>query len=263
MKPALKFLNSITDADASVEDAIVVCGSHGGLYPASIASKARVHAVIFNDAGIGLEGAGIAGVKALGDVGMAAAAADCMSARIGSADDMMKRGLISYANAAAANCGIVPDMPVAESASLLTSASAARGQLQPVGEARWEEMVEGVETSILFVDSASLVTPGDEGRIIITGSHGGLIGNDAFRAFKTRAQLAVFNDAGFGVERAGVSRLFALEQFGVAAVSVSHTSARIGDARSCLETGVISAQNTCASSLGFETGKSLLASLQP
>ena len=51
----------------------MITGSHGGLYPAAIASKWQMRAVIFNDAGMGLENAGVAGVMALENIGMAAA----------------------------------------------------------------------------------------------------------------------------------------------------------------------------------------------
>lgn len=65
--------------------------------------------------------------------------------------------------------------------------------------------------TITCLDSASLVGPGDSGRIVITGSHGALIGGDPSRAIKAHARAAVFNDAGFGIDNIGVTRLPALE----------------------------------------------------
>ena len=56
-------LDSITDVTG--EGGIVVSGSHGGMFPAAIASKWQLNAVVFNDAGIGLERAGVAGVMEL------------------------------------------------------------------------------------------------------------------------------------------------------------------------------------------------------
>ncbi|MBL4556209.1 MAG: hypothetical protein JKP98_00180 [Rhodobacteraceae bacterium] len=59
-RPVL-LLDSITDAGPDAAGAVAICGSHGGLYAASLASQAGLHGVILNDAGIGLNGAGIAG----------------------------------------------------------------------------------------------------------------------------------------------------------------------------------------------------------
>ena len=56
------------------------------------------------------------------------------------------------------------------------------------------------------------------------------------------------------VERAGTARLAALEARGIAAITVAATSARIGDARSTLHDGVISAANPRAAALGAVVG---------
>ena len=250
-------LDSITDADATAAGTVVVSGSHGGLYPAALASRAGVRAVIFNDAGIGLENAGTSGVETLASYGMAAAAADCMSCRIGSSRDMMENGEISYANPAAIACGVGPGMPVKRAADLLHATDLPFDQCEPAIEARWDEAYDGMDEPVLFVDSASLVKPNDVGRIIVTGSHGGLIGGDPARALKTKARLAVFNDAGFGKDQIGVSRLPALDQVGVASVTVSHRTARIGDARSAWQTGIVSACNMAATKAGFKVGAPL------
>jgi predicted esterase YcpF (UPF0227 family) len=44
-------LDSITDIAARDAGRVAVSGSHGGLYPASVASRGGLRAVIFNDAG--------------------------------------------------------------------------------------------------------------------------------------------------------------------------------------------------------------------
>jgi hypothetical protein len=243
-------LNSITDAGTSARGRVVVSGSHGGLYPAAIASKSGVHAVIFNDAGIGFEQAGIAGIRALETCGMAAAAADCMSAEIGSSEDMIKNGTINFANVCALAVGVNPGMSVVEAASLLAAADPAHSQMEQVPEARWDEELPSQPNAILCVDSASLVLATDAGRTIVTGSHGGLIGGDPKRALKAMGKLAVFNDAGGGKNSIGTSRLPALQSQGIAAVTVSHNSCRIGDAASVLQSGIISAANQKAREIG-------------
>ncbi len=241
-------LDSITDATDAARDCVVICGSHGGLYPGAIASRAGVRAVLFNDAGIGLERAGVAGVLALQSTGMAAAALDCQSCHIGSAADSAARGIISVTNAVAADLGITPGMTARRAAELMAHAPTPHAQLAPVDEAR--QVVTLGPLTIQCLDSASLVGPQDAGETVITGSHGALIGGDPARALKAAARVAVFNDAGFGRDRIAVTRLAALDRTGVAAVTVSCQSARIGDARSALETGEISCTNRTARSLG-------------
>lgn len=263
----LGLLDSITDAAPAPEGGgaggVAVSGSHGGTYPAAVASRAGLAAVIFNDAGIGRDRAGVAGLAALDGVGVAAAAADGMTCRIGSAADMMAGGVVSTANGRSAALGVAPGMPVRQAAALLAAAFAGApsppDRLPAAAEARSVARVGGVEVRLL--DSASLVGAEDAGRIVVTGSHGGLIGGDPARALKAAARLAVFNDAGGGKDGIGFTRLPALAARGIAAATVSAMSARIGDAASMLETGVISAVNGPAAALGLAEGRALAASL--
>ncbi|GAB5471127.1 MAG: hypothetical protein Kilf2KO_41570 [Rhodospirillales bacterium] len=254
MQERLTLLNSITDATVADRGKIAVSGSHGGAYPALLASRAGLRAVILNDAGIGYEDAGIAGIRDLAGVGMAAAAADCMSCRIGSAADMLAQGQISYVNRIAEDIGVSVGMTVREAAERLAAARPASGRLPDLAEARWDQSLSACPVTLLCVDSASLVRPEDAGRTIITGSHGAIIGGDPARALKARARFAAFNDAGFGKDRVGASRLPLLDEKGVAAVTLSHRSCRIGSARSALSSGIVSAANEAAQKLGGRPG---------
>ena len=130
------FLDSITDAAAASRGKIAVSGSHGGMYPAAIASQAQLLAVLFNDAGVGMDQAGVAGVLALAETGMAAAAVDCQSCHIGSAGDMWERGRISVTNRIAQTLGLLPGMSVFDACALLANAPIPTRQLPPVDEAR-------------------------------------------------------------------------------------------------------------------------------
>ena len=248
-------LDSITDAGPGAAGAVAVTGSHGGRYPAAVASGAGVRAAVFSDAGIGMDRAGVAGVEALDGAGMAAAAADATTCAIGSAESVLARGVVSVANRAAAALGVAPGMSVAEAAALLAGAPAPRGRLPKVAEARASAAAGRV--AVTLVDSASLVGPRDEGAVVVTGSHGGLIGGDPARALKAACRAAAFNDAGGGLDGIGFGRLPALDLRGIAAVTVSHESARIGEARSALETGVISRANAAARATGAAEGMAL------
>ncbi len=248
-------LDSITDVTG--EGGIVVSGSHGGMYPAVIASQQKLNAVVFNDAGIGLERAGIAGVMELENIGMAAAAADSESCYIGLSIDMLNRGRIKIANSIAVNLGVSSGISVSDALTFLANAVKPTTQLPMVTEARKEVKLTGVNESIHLLDSASMILPEDKGKIIITGSHGGLVGGDPTRALKAKAKLAVFNDAGVGLDGAGITRLPILEKLGVSAVTVASNTARIGDALSTLETGRISHANNIARDMGAKKNGSL------
>jgi len=250
-------LDSITDVTPDKKGLLAISGSHGGLYPAAIASAAGLRAVIFNDAGIGLDQAGIAGVLALEKVGMAAATIDCMSARIGAAKETYENGTISLANAIASDLGISKGMTASKAATLLKAAPMPHSTLPQQPETRQtRQLYEGGEI-IHLLDSASMLGSEHIGAIVVTGSHGALIGGNPERALKAAARIAVFNDAGMGPENCGCARLPALDITGIAAVTVSSDTARIGDAASALETGTISVVNQAAKALGASPGLAL------
>jgi hypothetical protein len=113
--------------------------------------------------------------------------------------------------------------------------------------------------AVWALDSAAAVGPSHVGAIVVTGSHGGLLGGRPDTALKYDVLAAVFNDAGIGIDEAGVSRLPALDARGVAAATVAAASARIGDARSTYEDGILSHVNSCAAALGIAPGTSARA----
>lgn len=105
------------------------------------------------------------------------------------------------------------------------------------------------------VDSITELQPADAGCIALSGSHGGL--SSARYALAARPLLSVFNDAGVGLDDAGIAGLDFLQAQGLAACAVSHMSARIGLAASTLDSGVVSHANTAAEALGIRTGQTL------
>jgi len=242
--------------------AVIVSGSHGGRYPGYTVAGAGVRAVILNDAGVGKDGAGTGSLPYLEALGIAAATVSHASCRIGDAEDMMARGTISHANAVAAACGVVAGQPCAQAAELLRNAPWRRVDPPRLGEARSEDVPAGAVRRIVLLDSAALVQPGDAGQIVVTGSHGGLVGGVPAMALRTDAYAAVFNDAGGGADDAGLTRLPALDERGIAAFVVAAGSARIGEAVSSYRDGVISRANRTAQRLGAMPGAPALQVLQ-
>jgi hypothetical protein len=251
--PALLTADSVTELDARHRGAVLVAGSHGGRIAAYYAARAGVHAVVLNDAGIGKEEAGVAGLAALAEIGMAAAAADCATARIGDGADTLARGVVSRANAVASACGVVPGMPVRDAAVRMTQAPRPRGVLASPGEGRFR--LRAAPPEIWALDSVGLALPEDAGRILIFGSHGALHGGRIETAIPVAARAAAFHDAGARLE--DLTRLPVLEARGIPAVTVSTASARIGEARSMWESGLLSHANAPAAALGARAGQRL------
>ncbi|MGE0332621.1 MAG: hypothetical protein AB7P37_18235 [Ramlibacter sp.] len=103
------------------------------------------------------------------------------------------------------------------------------------------------------VDSITELGAADAGCIAVSGSHGGI--SSARFALAARPRLTVFNDAGVGKDDAGIAALAFLQAQGLAACTVEHLSARIGDARSTLNDGIISHVNALAAALGILPGQ--------
>ena len=255
MTVAVVVADSVTALPAEARGAVLVTGSHGGLIAARYAISAGVRAAIFNDAGRGLDDAGIAGVVALDGAGMAAAAVAHTSARIAVAADTLARGVISFVNAKAAAVGVSPGMPCREAAERLAAASMPAGELPAQRESRMV-LAQGAAASlpVIGLDSIGGVRPADAGAVLVIGSHGALHGGDPASALPVDAAGAIFHDAGIGCDEAGVSRLPVLDARGIPAATVDHRSARIGDARSIWATGTLSRVNAAAAARGVRVG---------
>jgi hypothetical protein len=250
--PPILTADSITRVGPEAMGAVVVNGSHGGIYAAYVAAKLRVAAAIFNDAGVGRDNAGIAGLDYLEALGIPAAVVGHDTARIGDGSDMMARGIITHANRAAIALGCCGGMTCRNAGAALQTAGSRGREPPPALEAAFLLIAEA--PAVWALDSASLVSPEHAGTVVVTGSHGGLLGGKPDTALKYDVRAALFNDAGIGIDEAGVTRLPALDARGIAAGTVAAASARIGDARSTYEDGILSRINSRAAALGIARG---------
>lgn len=244
--------DSITRVGAEARGAVVVNGSHGGVYAAYLAAKLGVAAAVFNDAGIGRDRAGIAGLDYLAELGIPAAAVGHLTARIGDGADMMARGVVTHANPLAIALGCRAGIACRDAAGLLAQAPAVGRKPPPALESAFLLIAD--PPAVWALDSAAAVGPEHVGTIVVTGSHGGLLGGRPETALKYDARAALYNDAGIGIDDAGITRLAALDARGIAAATVAAASARIGDARSTYEDGTLSRVNSCAAALGVAPG---------
>jgi hypothetical protein len=117
-----------------------------------------------------------------------------------------------------------------------------------------EEVSRVADRPVVLMDSISSVTAEDAGSIVVSASHGGVSSGE----FASRYELGAcfFNDAGVGKEAAGTAALGMLEEIGVPGATLSHDSARIGDARDHWDNGVVSHVNGRAAAAGIAAGQS-------
>ena len=250
--PSILTADSITRVGAEAAGAVVVNGSHGGIYAGYLAAKLRVAATVFNDAGVGRDRAGVGGLDYLANLGIPAAAIGHDTARIGDGADMIARGVITHANPQAIALGCRSGMRCRDAAICLQRASSSGPEPPPALEAAFLLISE--PPALWALDSASLVGAEHVGAIVVTGSHGGLLGGRPDTALKADLLAALFNDAGIGIDEAGVTRLPALDARGIAAATVCAASARIGDARSTYEDGILTRVNSHATAFGIAPG---------
>jgi AhpD family alkylhydroperoxidase len=112
-------LDTVKYADRRIEGGVLCMGSHAARAMADYVDDLgfRLAGVITNDAGIGKNGAGIAGLSALDAIDTPAAAVSCKSARVGSARSTYSAGIVSACNATAEAAGVCVGMAATEAAA--------------------------------------------------------------------------------------------------------------------------------------------------
>ena len=234
---------------------MIVCGSHGGVYAGYLIARTAARAMVLNDAGVGRDEAGIGSLRFADTIRMPCVAVAHDSARIGDADDMLLRGRISYVNEYASALGVEAGMSC-NAATRKLARAAPHDAPATYEEARHEEGINPAGLRIACIDSVSLVQEDDAGHIVLSGSHGGVVSGQRALAIRVQAAAAFYNDAGVGMDDAGISRLPVLDEMGVPAATVSSASARIGDGRSTYYDGMISHCNELAAAFGIRAGMS-------
>ena len=123
----------------------------------------------------------------------------------------------------------------------------------PYSEGRYLLQAGAVE--VWGLDSIGKLVAADAGRVLVIGSHAALHGGRPDSALAVAARAVIFHDAGVGA--AGVTRLPVLADRGIPAAAVDGVTARIGDARSVWETGVLAHVNAPAAGCGARVGMSV------
>jgi hypothetical protein len=246
--------HTVTKLGPECEGRVVLGASHGGVYATYLAVKARARGVILNDAGRAKDDSGISGGAYCQELGIPYATTDTMSCKIGDGESAVAEGVISFANPLAQSLGVKVGMSAIEAARCMTKAALSDKPAPSYAEARKELPAKPGERMIVLMDSISLVNDQDGGRIIVSGSHGAMLGADPATAIRGDAFAGFFHDAGGGKDGAATSRLPALDQRGIIAGTVACMSARIGDGESIYRDGVLSHVNEAAKAAGAAVG---------
>ena len=247
-------VDSITKLPSKAGGESAIAASHGGIYSAYLAAAAGLRGVVLHDAGVGLDQAGIACLAYFDALRRPAATVAHTSARIGDGSDLAARGVISHVNATAAAAGCAPGMAAVACAARFETVAVPVAVAPAQPESRFVLRSQPDEPAVVGLDSISLARLGDEQAVLVSGSHGGLLGGVAASALRVDAVAAIYNDAGVGIDDAGISRLAALDRRGIPAATVDAFTARIGSARSTWDTGVVSHVNRGAAALGGRPG---------
>lgn len=118
-KGRIVLMDSITKVTPEDRDAIVLSASHGGASSGEFALDVPLRLVLFNDAGVGRDDAGIKALAMLEARGIAGATIGHDSGRIGDARDMWENGVISHVNRGAEGFGLAKGQKAKEALSRL------------------------------------------------------------------------------------------------------------------------------------------------
>lgn len=127
-KYRIAIANSATSITGDNKNDVFICASHSGINVGQYAAQANVKGFIGNDAGIGLEEAGVAGLKVLDEKGIPGAAVSSMSAEIGVGPTTYETGVISVVNKAAQKIGIKSGITAKQAADLMLQAAVKQGK---------------------------------------------------------------------------------------------------------------------------------------
>lgn len=250
--------DSLTYCDERVTPLdVVVGGSFIGAYPAALALRQGARGVIGNAAGVGRDGAGIAGLALADRWGVPCAALSEQTARLADGQDSYRAGIVAHANRAARELGVEPGMACAEAARRMLAAPAGvRGRAADVAASGPQLVWDGPEGRVIALPSVGLARAEHAGSVICAGSHAGLVTWRYVSAYRFSVAGVICNDAGVGKDGSGILGLEPLARAGVAAAAVSHWSACIGDGASTFREGVVSFANAVAAAAGVRPGMS-------
>lgn len=233
---------------------VVAIGSYCGTRVLAPIFSRGVKAVIATDAGIGLDEAGISGLKHGEQIGVPVASIAAMSAETSNGRSTLL-GEISRANAQARALGVTPGMVAYEAALRLAKAQPGKSIPTPLGIEEAPVVVETTPKGRIWATPGSTAIkekiPND---VFCSGANSSRVMSDG--ALRMAAKGAIANDAGIARNNSAVEGVFILGERGIPAASVSTLTARLGEGLSTWTTGLISVVNPIAAQRGVKVGMS-------
>ena len=232
---------------------VVVGASFAGAPTAAMCMRPGVKGWIAHEGGPGRDQAGVSGLPLAERFGIPAAAIATMSAGVSEGPTLLT-GTVSRCNAVAAALGVRSGQTGDEAARLMLKAPLGKPcALGDVVDESIHEMLVTPRGKVYAVWSFSRVEGEHPDDVYCVASHGGKV--MAQYALRVKPKGLIANDAGGCLDGAGSSGIHLVEElFGMAAATVSADSARIGDALSTYNDGVISAVNATAQKRGVRVG---------
>jgi hypothetical protein len=230
---------------------IVVNASYCGVLPARFIGAQGPRGAIGIDCAIGPAGAGIAGLWYLEALNIPAAVADVMTTRLGDGADLHDRGVISFANRPAQDCGVVPGMTVADAARrMLDNDPGDPNASEVTNRTTIETLANG--RKVICTDSIAFGLPEDRNNVLVTAGHTGR--SAVPYLLRVRPFGFICSDGGGGRDASGMAGLPIAAAAGLAGATVDARLARMGDGLSSYHDGRISAFNDLAGAAGVEIG---------
>lgn len=227
---------------------VLVCGTHCAICGVDLAVHTRPRGIVCHAAGPGLDDAGVSGLPFLDRAGIPAAAVDGTTAPIGDGRAIYERGRILRLNVSAAVLGVEEGMSAMEGAMIM----ATRKLEAPTLMHEQYLLKETLRGNIIGLDSVVHGNDAMNDAVVCLGSHSGRGLAEYLEGYGVRGTIA--NDAGQPVNDSAVEGLTQLQMRRIPAAVVSNDTARIGDARSTYDTGLISRCNALAGTLGVAVG---------
>ena len=235
-------------------DDVVLGASFAGAPTAAMPMRLGVKGWIAHESGPGKDQAGIGGLPLADRFGVPAAAIATMEAGLSEGMTLVT-GRVSAANETARKLGVKVGMTGGEAGKLMLKGCTGKSlNLDDDIDEGIHEVLNTPHGKVYAVWSFSRVEGLYPNDVFCVASHGGKV--MAQYALRARPRGLICNDAGKGLNDSGVSGLAAVQELsGIAAATVDTNSARIGDALSTYNDGVISAVNASAASIGVKVGQ--------
>ncbi len=113
---------------------------------------------------------------------------------------------------------------------------------------------------VVIMDSAAQISQDETGHVVVAGSHGS---ESAARYVARYVPLGVIlNDAGKGKNNAGISGLPVLEAMNILGATIDCMTARIGEGYDNYNSGIISAVNNLAKTVGVQVGMTVIEAIR-